>query len=284
MSVAACRAIWVVATVGSLRALALVERASLTAAPPPPSLALLAFRATAAAAWVATLVDSYADTRGLEITHRGRVVTVRHSGRFVTFTLWCNCVFACYWLSATACSAYAVADGDAPAWLSALSLLLWEVAFPLSWLVAAVVSYVLIPVAAKREPAKVEILLRWRPQFLHNGYVLAAALEALLARPPMVWSHLPLMVLFGMTYIAFAWLMHARLRVYAYIFIDPTFSWAPVAYVALMLASTGCFAGCCALTQHLGETQAPRATGAAMLAAALGTCTWRAPVAARSKL
>lgn len=279
---AACSTIWALATLASLRALSFVEHASFAAPPPPPSLLLLAFRAAASAAWAATLAHSYLDKNGLQISHRGRVAVLRHSGRFVTFTLWCNCVLFLYWLSATACSACVLAGGAVPARLGALSMVLWEVAFPLSWLVAVVVTYVLIPVAARREPHKVDVMLRWRPQVLHNGYVLAAAVEVLLAQPPMARAHFPLMTLFGTSYIAFAWLVHRRLGVYAYFFLDPSFSWAPLAYAALLLATTGCFVGCELLTEYLATTATPLASGALVLLAALSTCTWRKPASMRS--
>ena len=44
----------------------------------------------------AKIIRHSGDTTGLAITHRGRTVHVRHLGRFITFTLWCNCVLALY--------------------------------------------------------------------------------------------------------------------------------------------------------------------------------------------
>lgn len=98
-------------------------------------------------------------------------------------------------------------------------MLLWQVAGPLSWLVSLVVSYVLLPAAYKREPEKVDVMLGWRPQVLHNGlstdhfsswhsgYVLFCVAEMIISRPPMIISLFPLMILFGLTYIAFAWIL-----------------------------------------------------------------------------
>lgn len=43
-----------------------------------------------------------------------------------------------------------------PEVLKRLTLLLWQIAGPLSWLVSIVVTFVLIPAAYANEPAKVE--------------------------------------------------------------------------------------------------------------------------------
>jgi hypothetical protein len=280
-SVLVCFLITVLASLGALRALWAIEPDSFQPDLPHSSPAHLCFRASCATAWCFTLAHSYLDQNGLQISHRGRVVTVRHSARFVTFTLWCNAVITLYWLCATAGSSLAAlgARGAAARRLATLSLVLWEIAFPLSWLVALVVSFVLIPAAVRKEPEKVEVLLRWRPQVLHNGYVLACACELVLAKPPMVSAHFPLMILFGTGYIAFAWAMHARLGVYAYFFLDPTFSWSPIAYAALLLVTSGCFAGCFVLTADVQALDSPGASSVAVLGAALATCTWRKPAA-----
>ncbi|KAJ1637023.1 hypothetical protein T492DRAFT_834836 [Pavlovales sp. CCMP2436] len=200
-----CVLIWAVATAWSVQRMSRLSAASFRAPAPPSSLVQLAFRACCCTAWLGTLLHSYLDSNFLEISHRGRTASLRHGGRFITFTLWCNCVLALYWMCAAALSVTSALGVPAPFWVSATALITWEIAFPLSWLVAIIVSYVLIPVAMKKEPHKVEILLRWRPQVLHNGYVLACTVEMLLSAPPLVWEHFPIMILFGTTYLAFAW-------------------------------------------------------------------------------
>ena len=54
----------------------------------------LCLRAAGAMLWCTTLYCSYSDPKGLMIRHREHQVQVRHLGRFVTFTLWCNCLLA----------------------------------------------------------------------------------------------------------------------------------------------------------------------------------------------
>lgn len=184
---------------------------------------------------------------------------------------------------AAASSALWLCGRGAPVALDALALVLWEIAFPLSWLVAMVVSFVLIPAAARVEPQKVAVLLKWRPQVLHNGYVLACAAEAIVSRPPLVLAHFPIMICFGCAYICFAWRAHARMGVYCYFFLDPTFSWSPLAYAALLAATTGCFVGCEALTAQLRASKAPAVAGGSIMLAALATCTFRHPAASAAK-
>jgi hypothetical protein len=281
LSVLLCGALTTSATIASLWALCAADNASFyPSLGASASIAQLVFRGTMAAAWVATLSSSYIDSNGLQISHRGRTVTVRHLSRFVTFTLWCNATLAVYWLVAAASSALWLFGGGAPVAIDVLALVLWEIAFPLSWLVAMVVSFVLIPAAARREPLKVAVLLRWRPQVLHNGYVLACAAEAVISSPPFVLAHFPIMICFGCAYIYFAWRMHARMGVYAYFFLDPTFSWSPIAYAALLAATTGCFVGCEALTAHLLASEVPAISSCSIMLAALATCTFRHPAAA----
>lgn len=39
----------------------------------------------------------------------------------------------------------------------------------MSWLVSMVVTFVLLPAAYRKEPEKIDVMLGWRPQVLHNG-------------------------------------------------------------------------------------------------------------------
>eukprot|EP00434_Breviolum_minutum_P039281 symbB.v1.2.034878.t1/scaffold4581.1/size37751/2 len=118
-------------------------------------------------------------------------------------------------------------------------------------------------------------MLGWRPQVLHNGYVLFCALELVMSRPPMVSALFPLMILFGLCYITFAWALYMRLGIYVYFFLDPSFTFAPVAYALLLAATTGFFSLNIWITSHLASTSYPICSSTAVLLAALATCTWR---------
>lgn len=54
----------------------------------------------------------------------------------------------------------------------------------------------------------------WTQQYINShlsGYVLFCALELVISRPPMVSALFPLMILFGLCYITFAWALYMRL-------------------------------------------------------------------------
>eukprot|EP00438_Fugacium_kawagutii_P015712 Skav235335 [mRNA] locus=scaffold520:735007:736734:- [translate_table: standard] len=117
----------------------------------------------------------------------------------------------------------------------------------------------------------------------YSGYVLFCALELVISRPPMVPALFPLMILFGLCYIIFAWALYLRIGlavcqpgIYVYFFLDPTFTAAPVAY-ALLLAATWrhCQSITTWITGHLASTAYPAVSSCAVLLAALATCTWR---------
>lgn len=274
ISVSLCVLLVLGVAAAALRALAQLEVELMDLAPSAsPFSALL--RLSAAMLWGWTLYCSYSDTTGLAITHRGRTVHVRHLGRFITFTLWCNCVLALYWISSTIAALISLGGLQVPVVLQRCSLLLWQICGPLSWLVSMVVTFVLLPAAYVNEPAKVDVMLGWRPQVLHNGYILFCALELVISRPPMIAELFPLMILFGLCYITFAWALYMRLGIYVYFFLDPTFAFAPVAYVLLLAATTAFFALSTWMTGHLATTNYPIASSLLVLLAALCTCTFR---------
>ncbi len=60
-----------------------------------------------------------------------------------------------------------------PKVLKRLTLLLWQIAGPLSWLVSIVVTFVLIPAAYAKEPAKVEPCQMWVTNELVKRFVIS---------------------------------------------------------------------------------------------------------------
>lgn len=285
---AACALIVALAKTVSVRNLSLVEPTQPLPSPTPGFAAyaathvasliipfILLFRVSAATLWTVALICAYRDPSKATITHRERKVDVRHLGRFVTFTLWCNCLLCAYWWSSSAAVALEWLGMGVPTRLHACTQALWAVCFPLSWLVAIVVSYVLIPAGRTTQPEWVRVCLQWRALVFHNGAVLACTIDCALARPPMAWTSWPLVLLFGTTYIVFSWLLYQRLGVYCYFFLDPYYRWAPLAYLGLLGLTCGCSMACVALTAWLERASWPLACNAAVLAAALATCTWR---------
>lgn len=237
--------------------------------------AALAYRLAVASLMTFVLTQSYRDPNALKLVHKGRVAYVKHAARFCTFTLWCNVTSTLYFWASALATMTLLSGAQLAVPMAALVMLLWEVAFPLSWLVSLVVSFVLIPVGRRTDPERVEVLLRWRPQVLHNGYLITCVLEFALAAPPMAWNHWPCMFIFGSAYLIFAWCMYARIGVYAYFFLDPTVKWAPLSYSMLLVLTTCLFALAAQLTAFYHEASMPITIAVGIVITALCTCTWR---------
>mmetsp|Transcript_85295 Transcript_85295/g.178245 ORF Transcript_85295/g.178245 Transcript_85295/m.178245 type:complete len:314 (-) Transcript_85295:240-1181(-) len=244
------------------------------------SLVLTLFHSAVAFAAVELLIAVYSDPTPLvvhyKIVGRDDIPEVEHKfrsiGRWTTFTLWCNTIACLYFLVAALSDVLLFFESTPKALLRAKAAL-WEITFPMAFLVNLVVSFVLLPACKKlKKLDKLEILLRFRPQCLHNGYVLVAALEGAIVAPAMKYENLPAIVLFGVTYIVFAVCLWLRCSVFHYFFLDPRFKFAIPAMVSLLLllACLHCL-GRWALAAAAESTGA----GVTLVIAALATCTFR---------
>jgi hypothetical protein len=87
-----------------------------------------------------------------------------------------------------------------------------------------VVTFVLIPYRTKTG-AEAEFMLKTRAVIMHNANVALMATELLVGELPIRAAHLPFVVLWGCTYVLFAWRWHAMTGVYYYPFLDHTLPW-----------------------------------------------------------
>src|SRR5262245_14583554 len=96
-----------------------------------------------------TLLCVYCDHESLELHYRDAKVHLRRHSRWTTFTLWCFTLLFFYFTLAAYCSGAAfVGRSDlVPSCVVMATLVLFEVSYPLSILVSAMVSFVLIPMA-----------------------------------------------------------------------------------------------------------------------------------------
>jgi len=198
-------------------------------------------------------------------------------GRWIAFTMWSNTLGALYFWVATAVGILVFSKQAVPGWVCIAQEMLWEVTLPMAFLINIVVTFVLLP--QNKKQGKFETLwwmTRWRPLSLHNGFVIAAAVEFALATPRAVPDHLPVMVLYGCTYVVFAWGLWYKTRIYLYFFLDPRFKHAPLALVGLLtlLAALYLLGSVAATAAASSQSWAVRG-GAVLLA--LATCTWRHP-------
>ena len=159
---------------------------------------LFGFRLTCTGIALFTLWSVYADNTGLELCYGEAKVVLRRFARWTTFTVWCFTLLLAYFACATFCSGAALFgfDGLVTSPVISLTLVLFEVSYPLSCLVTAIVTFGSIPTALRNGYA-ISRLFRWRPQVMHNGNVLMMQLALLTAPPPITRAHFPYVVLFG---------------------------------------------------------------------------------------
>ena len=211
-----------------------------------PRGAMVLFRFACAAVALYTLLCVYCDREVLELRYGDATVSLRRHSRWSTFTLWCFTLLFFYFTLAAYCSGAAfVGRGDVvPSYIMTATLVLFEVNYPMSILVTAIVTFVLVPVA-RRHNDPIDNMFRWRSLMMHNGNVLMMQLAMLSAPPPVTLAHLPYAMLFGCCYAVFAWYWFWRTRVFYYFFLDYHRPYAVVIYLGLlafltMLYGLGC--------------------------------------------
>ncbi|CAB9503902.1 expressed unknown protein [Seminavis robusta] len=115
---------------------------------------------------------------------------------------------------------------DVPDWMVRMGLMLWEVAAPMTLLIGAVVKYALWPAQIKKS-GRGEGFMTPRALLQHNANVIMAMAEvALLGGIPSHFSHAGLSVLYGCSYVLFAWsiqtTLHGQGPAFQYFFMDTT--------------------------------------------------------------
>jgi len=243
---------------------------------------VLVFNVCVAAAFFGVLASVYFDTTPIEsrykVMKRPDIAEVRHvfvhSGKWTTFTLWCNTIGMAYFCAAALAGALQLnsPSGTTTACLCWLSQVLWEVTFPMAFLVNTLVTFAIIPGIKKQgEYQKLWRMLKWRPQATHNGFVIAAACEAALAAPFMSLEHFPVIVLLGLAYVVFSWCLFMKTGVFHYFFLDYRFKHAPVALLALLalLAAFYCMGSFAAVL-----AQNSWLLRISIIVLAIGTCKW----------
>jgi hypothetical protein len=178
-----------------------------------------------------TVIDIATDPEPLEINNGTKSILLKHTTRFTTFTLWSWCLQGIYfflqllispllWREVEICGPQTISEAGfvcrsyfASAWI------LFEVCFPVSILVTLIVWFVLIP-AGKYKGVDVSKFLRLRPLILHNCNSLFMFVEMYMNNLPMVETHFPFVVFYGLLYVVFAWWWYDRTGVFYYFFLD----------------------------------------------------------------
>jgi hypothetical protein len=117
-------------------------------------------------------------------------------------------------------------SGAVPSWLVQATLILWEVAAPMTLLIGAVVKYALWPAQIKQTGSG-DVLLTFRALLQHNANVIMAVTDAaLLGGLPVQMADIPISVLYGCAYVVFTYAImmtwHGQGPAFLYFFMDTT--------------------------------------------------------------
>lgn len=179
------------------------------------------------------------DKRGLEITvslsnGESKMVTLQHYQRMYTFTVWCWIAQGMYFIASATCSVMSLWDASAVSpFLIGSTVVLFEISFALAYLVTVLVSFVLIPAAISRKiPHK---FFEPIPVLFHNANALFMAVDIVLNKITMRFSHIAFIQLFGLAYVLFAWNLHSRSGIFFYFFLDYDRPYAILWYAGLFV-------------------------------------------------
>jgi hypothetical protein len=111
--------------------------------------------------------------------------------------------------------------------------ILFEVSFPISFVVSSLVTFVLIP-HAKRANFPIDNFFVIIPLLMHNANITFMAIELIINKIPFVLWHFPFIMLYGVGYGVFSWIWNHFNGYYFYFFLDYTRPGAILWYMALM--------------------------------------------------
>lgn len=212
-----------------------------SSSPVVPTAALGAYRLLMFAVVAITTFQICADKNGLVIsvsTAAGKIKTVEllHFQRLTTFTVWCWILIGLYSLCASLCSFGALfCESCLSEYFLWVTAILFEVSFTFAFLVTSVVTFLLVP-AAKAKQLPVKMFFTPIPVILHNLNSVFMAIEMVLNRLPVFWTHLSFVQCFGLAYVLFAWLyVYKKLGVFYYFFLDYNRPYAVAWYLGLFL-------------------------------------------------
>jgi hypothetical protein len=117
---------------------------------------------------------------------------------------------------------------------------LFEVSFPVGFVVSSIVTFVLIP-HAKRTDMPTDNFFVIIPILMHNVNIVFMALEIIVNRIPFSLWHFPFILLYGICYGVFSWVFYHYYGFYHYFFLNYDRKGAIYWYIALMVIIGGFF-------------------------------------------
>lgn len=170
-------------------------------------------------------VTIYCDENGLQInilnvrTGKLSLFTMKHSSRFTPFTVWTWVLLGVYFSVAALCSFCRYYGTNLPHWIVCLTAILFQLVFSCSYLVTAVVTFVLIPGGVKRG-IPVASFYYFMSLLFHNANVAMIFVDMLLNNISFRTYHFMFVMFYGCCYIIFAWYWHRVAGIFYYFFLD----------------------------------------------------------------
>ncbi len=229
------------------------------------------FRGICALSVWAVIISIVVDRAGLTITvmnldNSKRSVLLKSFDRLTPFTVWSWIVQGVYFTLTSYCSIHLglndIMKGSSnplpplPVKLQRLAWVLFEISFPVAFLVSMVVSFVLIP-GAKKNKIPVDNFFKIYALVMHNCNILYMAGEFIANRLPFIMSHITFMLLYAFSYVVFSWIWHHYRGFYYYFFLDYNRSGAFLWYLGLIMGVSLLFCagyGCAHLQSNDNHT------------------------------
>jgi hypothetical protein len=201
---------------------------------------LLVYRLLCAIIVFLTLYTVLSDPNGLIITVPARtgglkVVKLLGYERLSTFTVWSWTLIGIYFVLTSYCTVVTLLhqEKNISIFILQSSWILFELSYPISFLVTLIVTFVLIPPAISRGTH--QPLFSSPSLLMHNANVVMMTIDNLLNQLPFTMSHAVFGILYGLLYAIFAWAWYQHKGVFYYFFLDYEFKGAELCYLGLIL-------------------------------------------------
>lgn len=232
-------------------------------------LALGAIRAVFAISVWAVIIGMVTDKVGLTVTvlqrnNTPKAVKLIYLERLTAFTVWSWILQGFYFTLASYCSIEAglkdvygsTALPPMPIFLQRLTWVLFEISFPVAFLVSLVVTFVLIP-GAKKNKMPLDLFFSVFSLMMHNCNIWYMAFEFIANQLPFVGWHVCFLLFYALSYAVFSWFWHYYKGIYYYFFLDYERPGAIFWYIGLVVGVSLLFAagyGCAHLQYNHSHT------------------------------
>jgi hypothetical protein len=123
---------------------------------------------------------------------------------------------------------------ELPLFLQRISWVLFEISFPVAFLISLVVKYLLIP-GCKKDKLPTVLFFQPIALLMHNANIVFMCFEFWINQLPFVFTHIVFMLFYGLAYVSFSWFWFWSRGYYYYFFLDYDRQGAIWWYIALII-------------------------------------------------